>query len=165
MLADVIRIEAVLHYGGVYVDSDTAPGPRALENIEAELWSSFIASPGRPVQKEPVPNNIPWINNCLFGFPIQHPFLTWLWNNISSRLPLSDNPRPIGSPYLATGPSYYRMAYRRMPEEHRPRVLSMLSIPDINDKLWKTPPSLDKAIAVHYQQGSWYDWKERLEKP
>lgn len=82
--ADVVRLELLNLYGGLYIDTDVEPGPRAahvgpelLEDVPGVEWAWAARSPQHNRGHHPITNCVmaatpghPWIRKCIERLPI-----------------------------------------------------------------------------------------------
>lgn len=106
-VADLVRIEAVSEYGGVYVDSDCVPTEPTLRDQLAERPAWVGVPPGTEHKKV--------MTNGFFGFPPNHPFLGHVWNMSMDQLD-----RGVTDDHFVAGPRTWYRAHTYAPAEHRP---------------------------------------------
>jgi mannosyltransferase OCH1-like enzyme len=128
--ADILRLEVVWRFGGVYMDADF----ECLRSIEPLIEDAgfFIghAKPGR-------------VNNALFGAVAGHPILDRALDEIRPREVYGQNPKE------ATGPKFLD----RILAAHEDEVLFLE--PQI--LYATTPESRRQAYAIHHEARTWKD--------
>lgn len=97
--ADILRLELLWRYGGVYVDADF----ECLKPIDplvagVECFAAWVDDK--------------WLNNALIGAAPEHPFI----GRLIEELPRSIEQHPGKRPAVATGPQFLTRTWRRYPD-------------------------------------------------
>lgn len=147
VLADLIRLEQVWKFGGVYTDSDMIPLRKmdALVGTRPGWLSQAGWASDRPVE----------MNNAAFGLPQHHPFLAAVWADAAGRLD-SKSVRHLA------GPIAFERAFKTTAADGLD-VLEWDEFPELLGKDRRTDVSQDylsekfpNGYAAHVSEKSWY---------
>lgn len=159
--ADLLRLELLARYGGLYMDSDTIP----LSNLDAYVGrrSAWVAD-----GQATIADGRPTVSNAMMGFPEGHPLLNAVWEHGYRALR-----RGVTEPFAIAGPTVLRRlldedvdfvrvesaqfpAFRAKQKDLESRLGRMLT----QDELRKIYPD---AAVVHLSATSWVKSRETLE--
>lgn len=122
-LADLIRVQVVNRFGGLYFDSDTVP----LRPLDAYLprpaAHSGVPALSQPAEQPawigsaPATRDTTRIANASFGFPARHPFLLDVWKTALDALA-----RGVRSDFAVAGPMAWGRVLRDYLRKHGPVI-------------------------------------------
>ena len=160
VIADLLRVEAVSLYGGLYMDSDTIP----LRSLDE--WTGHRAGwmgqgpyePDKPPHKQVV-------NNAAFGFPAHHPYLSAVWDHGTEAVG-----RGLTSPFHIVGPLVFKKIINSTPELAEAVEIPRGPFPSTDDRVAAREERLGRRLTngelrdeyptarvVHMSAVSWQD--------